>query len=215
MKGQKAISCRKVRREVQEILDRLDPAVMSDDRNISTLLPAAVRAHTQRCRECREVAHTLSTFAPMLRDQLDQAVADLPAPAFEAALQDHRSYGRQASEGPRRIGSSIRVACQRFRSWLTGPAHRPAGALRRAAVTLVVLTLMAAVGIPMYRVNRTNRAIQQQIDRVVEQIYSEPLQYGIETALVRTQPSITSYLEDSSRATDAWFESTGSDFPFN
>jgi hypothetical protein len=70
------------------------------------------------------------------------------------------------------------------------------------------MVLMAAVGVPVYRVNRTNRAIRQQIDRVVEQIYDEPLQSGIETALVRAQPSITSYMEDSSRATDAWFESS-------
>lgn len=220
MRDQKAISCRKVRREVQEIIDRLDPASLSDGRNISALLPQGVRSHLQRCHECRELVRALGTFAPVLRDQLDRAVADLPAPVIEAALQDRlayggRAYGWQASKGPRRIGSSVRIAFQRLRHWLTGPAARPAGALRWAAVSLAVMVLMAAVGVPVYRVNRTNRAIRQQIDRVVEQIYDEPLQSGIETALVRAQPSITSYMEDSSRATETWFETTEPDLPFN
>jgi hypothetical protein len=51
-----------------------------------------------------------------------------------------------------------------------------------------------------------NRSIEQEVDRIVEQIYQEPLFAGIETALVRTRADISDYVEDLSKANDRWLE---------
>jgi hypothetical protein len=62
------------------------------------------------------------------------------------------------------------------------------------------------VGFRVYTSFRTNRAIEQEVERIIEQIYQEPLLAGIETALVRTRADISQYVEDLSKADDRWLE---------
>ena len=81
---------------------------------------------------------------------------------------------------------------------------------RWAAVSAIALLLASLIGIRIYSVSATRRAIEQQIDRVVELIYREPLLPGIESALLRTQPTISDYVEDLDRTIDMWLEESAS-----
>ena len=79
-------------------------------------------------------------------------------------------------------------------------------ALRWASLSLAGLLLASVIGFRVYTSFRTNRAIEQEVSRIIEQIYQEPLLAGIETALVRTRADISDYVEDLSEANDRWLE---------
>jgi hypothetical protein len=68
------------------------------------------------------------------------------------------------------------------------------------------LLLVSGIGFRVYTSFRTNRTIEQEVDRIIEQIYQEPLLAGIETALIRTRADISDYVEDLSKANDRWLE---------
>ena len=77
-------------------------------------------------------------------------------------------------------------------------------ALRWASISLAGLLLVSMIGFRVYASFRTNRAIEQEVGRIIEQIYREPLLAGIETALVRSRTDISDYVEDLSRATESF-----------
>jgi hypothetical protein len=79
-------------------------------------------------------------------------------------------------------------------------------ALRWATLSLAGLLLASVIGFRVYTSFRTNRVIEQEVGRIIEQIYQEPLLAGIETALVRTRADISEYVEDMSEAGDRWLE---------
>ena len=99
---------------------------------------------------------------------------------------------------------------QRIRNWLFAPAGKTAAVYRWAAVSTIAVVLASFVGVRIYLVSRTHRVIQEQVDRVVELIYEEPLLPDIESALLRTQPTISDYLEDLDRSVESWLEETAS-----
>ncbi|UCF96204.1 MAG: hypothetical protein JSV89_13570 [Spirochaetaceae bacterium] len=216
----RTISCRRARREVQNLLDRVDLVFLAHSENMPNFMPAELKAHLEQCTECREFFQTLSTFAPALRDQLDAALRNFSAPAFETVLQEQTETARQGGveyEERKDTGRSIAAAFHRLSRrlfcWLFGPVQRPV--IRWAAVSAAGLLLASLIGLRVYNTYTTNRAIEQQLDRVVELIYQEPLLSGIESALLRTRPTLFDYVEDLSRDTDGWLESTTSESYLN
>jgi hypothetical protein len=180
-----------------------------------SFLPGAVRTHLERCPGCRDFLHSLGTFSSVLRNELDEALQDYPVPEFAAILREVSRQGAGVPPLQKHRAGAIPAALGRIGTWLFGPAGKPAVVYRWAAVSAIAVLLASLIGIRIHSVHETRRAIQQQIDRVVELIYQEPLLPGIESALLRTQPTISDYVEDLDRTIDLWFEETVSQSYFN
>jgi hypothetical protein len=165
-------------------------------------------SHLEGCLDCQDFLHSLGTFAPILRNQLDEALRDYPGPVFEAALRGNTRIERERA-------GLIAAAFKRIVNWLFAPAGKPALAYRWVAVSAIVAALVLPIGLRIYLVSRTQRAIERQMDRVVELIFEEPLVPGIESALLRTQPSISDYVDDLERSVDIWLEETASQYFLN
>ena len=212
----KHVSCRQARREMQNVLDRSDPISPVDSEDRTKFLPGEVRAHLKRCPACRDFLYSLGTFAPVLRSQLDESLEEYPDPDFTAILRV--SAGAQSQIPPLRKqrGQAIPAAFQKLRDWLFGPAGKPAPVYRLVAVSaLAVVLALSPIGVRIYSVTRTRQAIRDQIDRVVELVYEEPLLPGIESALLRAQPTISDYMDNLIRSVDSWLEDTGSESYLN
>jgi hypothetical protein len=178
------VSCRKARREMHDALDRAGPIFPADSEDLTRFLPGEVRAHLERCPRCKVFLLSLGTFAPVLRSQLDEALQDYSAPEFATVPREKTGNNAQFLSLQKHRGAATAAALRRLRNWLFGTAGKPARAYRWIAVS----------------------AIEQQIDRIVELIYGEPLLPGIESALLRTQPTISDYVEDMNRTVDIWLE---------
>ena len=204
MKGRQKISCKKCRAGMQGIFDRVNLASATDSESILKFMPRELGEHLEQCNECREFFETLTNFAPALAEQLDSAVHDRPTPDLAVILDRQRQPA--VPQERNRAGQVIPPAIRKIVLWLFGPARRPVAALRWASISLAGLLLVSMIGFRVYTSFRTNRAIEQEVGRIVEQIYREPLLAGIETALVRTGTDISDYVEDLSKASDRWFE---------
>lgn len=99
---------------------------------------------------------------------------------------------------------------QRIRDWLFSPAGKTAALYRWAVVSTIAVVLASFLGVRIYLVSRTHRVIEEQIDRVVELVYQEPLLADVESALIRTQPGISDYVEDLDLSTETWLEEAAS-----
>jgi predicted anti-sigma-YlaC factor YlaD len=192
-------TCRKVREALQEAMDR--GAVRSK------FLPEEVRAHLGHCSACRSFADSLGTLAPLLRNQLDEALRDWQVPEIEVVLQERT--GPAAAPDP-----STPVVMPRIRRWLFARQGKPARVYRLAALTVLAAVLIVT-GVRIYSVTTRQRAIRLEIDRVVEMIYQEPLLTGIESALLRTAPLISDYSEEQERSFQAWLEQSDTQSSLN
>jgi len=188
---------------MQDIFDRLNLVSLTDSESILKFMPRKFGEHMEQCHGCREFFETLTDFAPALLEQLDRAVHDRPAPEIEDIL-DRQS--QQDVEERKRVGQVLGSTFRKTARRLFGPARRPVVVLRWASLSLAGLFLAAAVGFRVYTSFITNRSIEQEVDRIIEQIYQEPLLAGIETALVRTRADISDYVEDLSEANDRLLE---------
>jgi len=188
---------------MQDIFDRVNLVSATDSESILKFMPREFGRHLEQCNECSEFFETLTDFAPSLLEQLDQAVHDRPTPEFAFILNRRR---QQAPQERNRAGQVIPAAIRKTVHWLFGPVRRPVAALRWASMSLAGLLLVSVIGFRVHTSFRTNRAIEQEVDRIIEQIYQEPLLAGIETALVRTRADISDYVEDLSKANDRWLE---------
>jgi hypothetical protein len=188
---------------MQELFDRVNLASVTDSDSILKFMLRELGEHLEQCNECRKFFETLTDFAPALLGQLDRAVGDLPTPEPEVILERKRQQNAQERNRTSEVFLSgfRRTAWRRF-----GAARRPVAALRWAFLSLAGLLLVSVVGFRVYTSFRTNRAIEQEVERIIEQIYQEPLLAGIETALVRTRADISQYVEDLSKADDRWLE---------
>ena len=204
----KRISCRKTRRAIQDALDRMHPASMTESGDLSRFLSAEVRRHLEGCPGCRDFLHSLGSFAPVLRIQLESALEDYAGPEVAVVLQGRNAPAPQAAALSEGRGALIPTALRKLRNWLFGPAGKPVPVVRLAAVSALAVVLICLGGMRIYMLSRTHRLIEQQIERIVAGIYQEPLLPGIESALLRTQPSISDYIEDLSSSAEIWGEDT-------
>jgi len=204
MKGRKRISCKECRAGMQDIFDRVNLVSATDSESILKFMPREFAEHLEQCNECREFFETLADFAPALLEQLDQAVHDRLTPELAVILDRQRQPA--VPQERNRAGRVIPAAIGKTVRWLFGPARRPVAALRWASLSLAGLLLVSGIGFRVYTSFRTNRTIEQEVDRIIEQIYQEPLLAGIETALIRTRADISDYVEDLSKANDRWLE---------
>ncbi len=207
----KQVSCRQARREMQNVLDRSDPVFTVDREDQTKFLPGDVQAHLAQCPACRDFLHSLGTFAAVLRGQLDESLEGYPDPDFSAVLQGSTGQAAQIPSPRAQRSQAIAAVFQRFRSWLFAPAGKSAAVYRWAGVSVIALVLASFIGVRIYSTARTHRTIQDQIDRVVELVYQEPLLPGIESALVRSRPTISDYMNDLNRSVDFWLEDTDSE----
>jgi hypothetical protein len=176
---------------------------VTDAESILKFMPREFGEHLEQCTECSQFFETLTDFAPALLGQIDRAVYDRPTPVLVDILD------RQRRQNARERNRTSLVLASVFRKivWrLFGPAGRPMAAVRWASLSLAGLLLASMIGFRVYTSFRTNRAIEQEVDRIIEQIYQESLFAGIETALVRTRADISDYVEDMSEANDRWLE---------
>jgi len=201
MKGRQKISCRKCRAGMQGMFDRVHLASKAGGEGILKFMPRELGEHLEQCNECREFFKTLTDFAPALLEQLDSAVRDRPAPDLAVIMDRQR---RQTPQERNRAGRVIPPAIRKIVLRLFGPARRPVAALRWVSMSLAGLLLVSVIGFRVYSTFRTNRAIEQEVGRIIEQIYREPLLAGIETALVRTRTDISDYVEELSRAAESF-----------
>ena len=192
MRGRR--TCRRVRRAIQDVLDR-------SGAEAADLLPATIREHLRQCRGCRDYHASLRSLAPMLRDELDAALRDYPAADVAAVVR--RGSSRMA--GP--------VPVSRRRLFVPGGSF--AAVYRWAAVSVLTAVLATVIGLRIHSVSTTQRAIEQQIESVVEMIYREPLLPGLESALLRARPAFADYVEEMDRGVDAWLEESASPLYLN
>lgn len=203
MNGRKRMSCKKCRMGLQDLFDRVDLVSLTDGESILKFMPREFGRHLEQCNECSQFFETLTDFAPALLEQIDRAVYDRPIPEPEDILDRQRRQDALERNRP----SRVLVSAFRKIVWrLFGPARRPVAALRWATLSLAGLLLASVIGFRVYTSFRTNRVIEQEVGRIIEQIYQEPLLAGIETALVRTRADISEYVEDLSEASDRWLE---------
>lgn len=188
---------------MQDIFDRVNLVSMTDSESILKFMPRELGEHLDQCNKCREFFETLTGFAPALLEQLDRAVQDRPTPEPKVILQRQR---QQDAQERNRAGRVFPSAFRKTAWRLFGPARRPVAALRWASLFLAGLLIASVIGFRAYTSFRTNRAIEQEVDRIIERIYQEPLLAGIETALVRTRADISGYVEDLSKANDPQLE---------
>ena len=201
------LSCRAARVELQELLDRLAPGSMGGTAWMSSFMSRSLSEHLEQCRSCREFFQTLLAAAPELRDQLDEAVADLPAPAYPAVPagraavggRDPVGAGRAAGQAGDGIADILRRSFRRLRA----PEGRAATVLRWAALSVAAVLLVSVAAWRIHTDYRTGRVIREQVDRTVELLYEEPLLSGVESALLRTRPTIDDYMEDLGRLIEA------------
>jgi hypothetical protein len=203
MNGRKRMSCKKCRMGLQDLFDRVDLVSLTDGESILKFMPREFGRHLEQCNECSQFFETLTDFAPALLEQIDRAVYDRPIPKPEDILDRQRRQDAQERNRPSRVLVS---AFRKIVLRLFGPARRPVAALRWATLSLAGLLLASVIGFRVYTSFRTNRVIEQEVGRIIEQIYQEPLLAGIETALVRTRADISEYVEDMSEASDRWLE---------
>jgi hypothetical protein len=203
MKRYMRMSCKKCREGIQDLFDRVNLVTASDGESILRFMPREFGEHLEKCGKCTEFFETLTDFAPALLEQLDRAVCDPPAPEPADMLK-----GRRRQEVRERYGAGqVLVSTLRKTAWrLFGPVRGPLAVLRWASLSLAVLLLASVIGFQVYTSFRTNRSIGQEVDRIVEQIYQEPLLAGIETAVLRTRADISDYVEDMSEANRLWLE---------
>lgn len=211
----KRISCRKTRRAIHDILDRVHPASGKESGDPAEFLSGKVRRHLEGCPGCRDFLHSLGTFAPVLRSQLESALEDYPGPEVAVVLQQANAPGPAAPAPAGARGGSIREALRKLRKRLFGPVGKPVQVIRLAAVSVLAAVLICLGGVRIYTPWRTQRMIEQQIERIVAGIYQEPLLPGVESALMRTQPSISDYIEDMSSTAEIWGEDTGVESSLN
>lgn len=200
MNGLKRMSCKKCRMGLQDLFDRVNLVSVTDGESILKFMPREFGGHLEQCSECSQFFETLTDFAPALLEQIDRAVYDPPTPDLAVILERQRQPAV-----PQESCRHSRVPVSAFQKtvWrLFGPARRPVAALRWASLSLAGLLLASVIGFRVYTSFRTNRAIEQEVGRIIEQIYQEPLLAGIETALVRTRADISDYVEDLSEAND-------------
>lgn len=203
MNGRKRMSCKKCRMGLQDLFDRVDLVSLTDGESILKFMPREFGRHLEQCNECSQFFETLTDFAPALLEQINRAVYDRPIPEPEDILDRQRRQDALERNRP----SRVLVSAFRKIVWrLFGPARRPVAALRWATLSLAGLLLASVIGFRVYTSFRTNRVIEQEVGRIIEQIYQEPLLAGIETALVRTRADISEYVEDMSEASDRWLE---------
>ena len=211
----KRICCRKTRQAIQDALDRMHPASRGESGDLSGFLSAEVRRHLEGCPECREFQDSMGTFAPVLRTQLEAALEDYPGAEVAVVLQgaDQGSSAPDLQEValPETRGGAIPAAFRKLRDWLFGPAGKPVPMARLAVVSALAAVLICLGGVRIYMLSRTQRIIEQQIERIFAVIYQEPLLPGVESALLRTQPSLSDYMEDLSSSGEIWGEDTGID----
>ena len=200
------ISCGKARRELQNALDRGHPLSPAEGEDVCRFLPAQVRMHLEGCPGCRAFLHSLVTFAPLLRSQLESALEDCPAPEVAAILQGTSAFRLQERRPARQRKAVIPAVFRGLRARLLDPGGRSAAVYRWVAAAAVVVLLGGHFGFRSYSVRKTQQVIEQQIGRVVEQIYQEPLLPGIESALLRTPAAISDYWEDLDSGLDGWLE---------
>lgn len=202
MKGRQKISCKKCRAGIQGIFDRVNLVSATGSESILKFMPRAFGEHLEQCSECKEFFKTLTDFAPALVEQLDSAVHDRPPPDLAVILDRQRQPA--VPQERNRAGQVIPAAIRKTVHRLFGPARRPVAALRWASMSLAGLLLVSMIGFRVYTSFRINRAIEQEVGRIIEQIYREPLLAGIETALVRSRTDISDYVEDLSRAAESF-----------
>jgi hypothetical protein len=190
----KSISCRKARRGIQDMLDRID--LVGEGEGLPGFVPRQIGAHLDQCRSCSQYYRDLSTFAPALRDQLDGALDSPPSSALERVLQ-HEEIGRALRPG---IGAAAPSRMLR-----SAGRRLSALALRRpalwAALSLAGLLLASTIALRL-------RAIREQVGSVVELVYREPLLPDVESALLRSQPDLGDYIEEMDSALEGWFQET-------
>lgn len=204
----KQMSCREARRGMQDALDRADQLALAEREDLTKFLPGEVRAHLEGCSGCQDFLRSLCTFAPVLRRQLDESLRACPDPQVAAALQGmNREESRLGSSNKPRQ-TAVPAVLQRIRDWLFAPAGKSAAVYRWAVVSTIAVMLVSFIGVRIYLVSRTHRVIEAQIDRVVELLYQEPLLAGVESALIRTQPTISDYVEDLDLSAEPWLEET-------
>ena len=204
----KQISCRRARREMQDALDRADQPALAESEGLTMFLPGEVRAHLEGCSGCQDFLRSLCTFAPALRRQLDESLRACPDPQVAAALQELNREESRLGPSNKPGQAAIPAVLQRIRDWLFAPAGKTAAVYHWAVVLTIALMLASFVGVRVYQVSRTQRVIEEQVDRVVELIYQEPLLAGVESALLRTQPTISDYMEDLDLSAQPWLEET-------
>jgi len=204
----KQISCRRARREMQDALDRADQPALAESEGLTIFLPGEVRSHLEGCSGCQDFLRSLCNFAPALRRQLDESLRACPDPQVAAALQGLNREESRLGPSNKPGQAAIPAVLQRIRDWLFAPAGKTAAVYRWAVVSTIALMLASFVGVRVYLVSRTQRVIEEQVDRVVELIYQEPLLAGVESALLRTQPTISDYMEDLDLSAQPWLEET-------
>ena len=209
------ISCRKTRQRIQDALDRMHPAFMSESGDLSGFLNREERSHLEGCPECRDFLESLAAFAPVLRAQLEAALAGYPGGGVAALLRGTSAPGPQAAASSEGRGASIRAAFRQLRDWLFGPAGQPVPVVRLAAVSVLAALLVCLGGVRLCMLSRTQRMIEQQVERTVAGLYQEPLLPGVESALLRTQPGISDYIEDLGSGAEIWGEDTGTESYLN
>lgn len=209
------VSCRTARVELQDLLDRLAPASMGDTTRMSSFMSRRLNEHLEQCSSCREFFQTLVACAPLLRDQLDEAVADLPAPAFQAVLQARAAGRREGPVGAGRAAGRTAGLLRRIFGRLHAPQAGAVAVLRWAALPIVGVLLVSVISWRIRTDYRTRRVIQEQVDRTVELLYEEPLLSGVESALLRTRPTIDDYIDAYGDYMEDLGRAMGSDFIFD
>jgi hypothetical protein len=172
------ISCRMTRKTIQDALDRRHPGSTGERADLSRILSSEVRRHLEGCPECSDFLDSLVTYAAVLRTQLEAALEEYPGPEVEVVLQGADAPGSRAADG-----SGGRDA------WIRSDFRK----LRLAAVSALAALLVCLGGARIYMQSRTHRMIEQQVERTVAGLYQDPLLSGVESALLRTQPSISEY----------------------
>ncbi len=180
MKAGKKVSCREARKKLQEYLDKQSWMACDEAANLERFMPPRLREHLERCSDCTVFWQDLSGFAPALKDQLDLAVQQIPEPDVEGIVS------RQERQ-------------ERIRS-----TRKPAFVFRRAALSLAALLFVVFVGLQIRENLRARRAIEREIERIVEILYREPLLPGVESALVRYRD----FGRDGELQLEQWLESS-------
>ncbi len=195
---------------MQDALDRADQPAVAESEGLTKFLPGEVRTHLEGCSGCQDFLRSLCTFAPVLRRQLDESLRACPDPQVAAALQGMNREESQLGSSNKPRQTAMPAVFQRIRDWLFSPAGKTAALYRWAVVSTIAVVLASFLGVRIYLVSRTHRVIEEQIDRVVELVYQEPLLADVESALIRTQPSISDYVEDLDLSTETWLEEAAS-----
>jgi hypothetical protein len=201
----KNISCRKARRGIQDMLDRIDLAGVS----LPGYVPREIVGHFDRCPSCSRYYRALSTFAPALRAELDGALGGRPAAALEKVFQQEEIRRALRAGGDSGAAAALRMLQSAGRCLYALASRRRAV---WAGLSVAGLLLASTIGLRLWAVQRTDRVIREQVQSVVELIYGEPLLPDVESALLRSQPDLGGYLEEMDGALEGWFQETEAAF---